>query len=183
MTPMPNRFAEVGALCLIHPEAFPPGEQNDAARLTFLKSTVIPILNEIDGGNWGLMTKTEQNNRVPVDVIMWRQTREFVDCLTGTGAAWLPFPPAPAGWVWTEADWGIPDDTPAVGPVPTLNYDESQVIAFIDDAVQVYKRAHVTPDPYAAIWATRMQYDFFTMGYAAARAKHLNELRQTLGLS
>jgi len=53
---MPNRAKEVNTLCKAHPEAFPQNENNDSARLAFLKGTIIPELNKLDGGHWGYMT-------------------------------------------------------------------------------------------------------------------------------
>ena len=101
---MPNRSAEVAALCAQHPEAFPPGDQNDAARLAFLQGTMIPTLNKLDGGQWGFMTKTDQGGKVPCDILMWRPTNDVVDCMTGTGSAWIVHEPPPPAWVWTAVD-------------------------------------------------------------------------------
>ena len=103
---MPNRSAEVAALCAQHPEAFPPGDQNDPARLAFLKGTIIPTLNRLDGGQWGFMTKTDQGGKVPCDILMWRPTNDVVDCMTGTGGAWIVHAPPPPAWVWTAVDDG-----------------------------------------------------------------------------
>lgn len=62
-------------------------------------------------------------------------------------------------------------------------YDEGQITAFIDDATALYRQAGRTPDPHALIWVARVQFDAFTIGYPASRAKHLAELQQALGLS
>lgn len=113
---MPNRSAEVAALCAQHPEAFPPGDQNDPARLAFLKGTIIPALNRLDGGQWGFMTKTDQGGKVPCDILMWRPTNDVVDCMTGTGGTWIVHDPPPPAWVWTAVDG--PDIGPIIGPGP-----------------------------------------------------------------
>ncbi len=103
---MPDRYFHVSDLCIQNAMAndftvpgdtgpvkvaFPQGEENDAYRLHFLKSVIIPHLNALDNGRWGVLTKQEQNDRVPVDVLMWRDTNEFADCMTGVGAMWQPF--------------------------------------------------------------------------------------------
>jgi hypothetical protein len=124
---IPNRFAEVSAICAAHPDAFPQDERNDSARLTLLRTVIVPELNKIDGGNWGVMTKTNQGGKVPCDILMWRPTREIVDCMTGSGAMWgeLPGVPPPE-WVWT------PVEAPAPEPVP----NPPPVVPAISDAFQ-----------------------------------------------
>ncbi len=97
----PHRLDEVRAICGHHPEAFPAGEGNDAARLVLLQTVIIPELNADDDGQWGYLTKTDQHDKVPCDVLMWRPTREVIDCLTGTGACWIVHAPPPPEWVWT----------------------------------------------------------------------------------
>lgn len=173
---MPNRFREVSVLCGQHPEAFPQGAENDPARLKFLSTIVIPSLNTVDGGKWGLCTKTDQGGKVPVDVLMWKDTREIVDCLTGTGACWITFPSLPPqAWVWTPVG-NVPP------PVGTVGYDEGQVAAFIQDDRNAYDEAHHAIDAGFAIWVARMTWDAPTLGWTASRAKHLAELRAALGL-
>ena len=63
-----------------------------------------------------------------------------------------------------------------------IPYDEQQVIAFLNDVDATYKEAHAPVNLLALVWPTRMQFDAVTMGYQAARQKHLNELRVALGL-
>ena len=151
---MPNRVAEVAAICAAHPEAFPQGEQNDPARLVLLQTVIIPTLNAIDGGQWGCMTKTEQGNKVPCDILMWKPTGEFTDCLTGTGAFWNPFPPAPPEWVWTA----VAGSAPAPGPVP----DPAQLPSENDFQILV--------DLLAAVNANTLQLDALTKQLASALA-------------
>ena len=57
---VPNRFADVDAICRAHPEAFVQGEQHDATRLRLLRTVIIPALNRLDEGEWGYLTKTDQ---------------------------------------------------------------------------------------------------------------------------
>lgn len=132
---MPNRFDEVKSLADQHPEAFPPGADNDPARLNFLTTIVIPFLNVMDNGDWGLLTKTDQGGRVPVDIIMWRDSREFVDCLTGTGAMWQIFAPAPPEWVWTPVgDPTPPTPEPPPTPPPTIHHIALKLVGSINSA-------------------------------------------------
>jgi len=63
-----------------------------------------------------------------------------------------------------------------------IPYDEQQVIAFLNDVDATYKEARAPVNTLALVWPTRMQFDAVTMGYQAARQKHLNELRVALGL-
>lgn len=63
------------------------------------------------------------------------------------------------------------------------SYDEQQVLAFTDDVIAAYLRADVIPDKRAATWVGRMQFDAVTMGYPAARAKHLADVWSGLPIS
>lgn len=103
---VPDRSAQVRAICERHPEAFPQTDQNDTARLVLLRGVIIPQLNVDDGGAWGYLAKTDQrlpdgSYKVPCDVLVWRPTNETVDCMTGSGACWIVQGAAPPAWVWT----------------------------------------------------------------------------------
>lgn len=181
---MQNRFQEVARLCQDHPEVFAvPPEQNDASRLNFLATIIVPSLNAIDGGQWGLLQKVDQGNRIPVDIAMWKDTGEFADVMTGTGATWIPYPPAPPAWVW------VPSSTVGTSPSPippsggATSYDEGQVNAFIADAVEAYSEAGATPGAGSAVWVARMVWDARDIGWEAARSKQLAALRSSLGLN
>jgi len=187
MASMPNRSQEVAALCAKHPEAFPPGDQNDPSRLKFLQGTIIPELNKLDGGRWGYMTKTDQGGKVPCDILMWRDTNDVVDCMTGTGSSWIVHAPPPPAWVWTAVGTTPKPQPPTGGgttpPSSSLAYDENQVSGFITDVEKAYADAGKFFDGHAGIWVGRMQFDAFSMGYSGARAKHLAALRSSLGLT
>jgi hypothetical protein len=115
----PDRSAEVRVLCAAHPEAFgPPDETNDARRLALLRTWIVPALNQLDGGRWGLLTKPEQNNRVICDCIVWADTREHFDIVTGTGPCWIPHGPMNANWVWTPVASPAPTPAPIAPVVP-----------------------------------------------------------------
>ncbi len=103
---VPDRSVEVRAICERHPEAFPQTDQNDVARLILLRAVIIPTLNQIDGGQWGYLTKTDQRlpaggYKVPCDVLVWRPNGVTVDCMTGNGACWIVQGVAPPQWQWT----------------------------------------------------------------------------------
>lgn len=98
----PNRAADVRALCAGHRDAFgPPDETNDARRLAFLREWLIPALNLLDGGKWGGLRKDDQGGKRTCDVIVWADTREHFDVLTGTGPTWIPHGVlSNPAWVW-----------------------------------------------------------------------------------
>lgn len=103
---VPDRSADVRAICERHPEAFPQTDQNDTARLVLLRGVIIPTLNERDGGRWGYLTKTDQrlpdgSYKVPCDILMDRVSSVLVDCMTGSGACWIEHDPPPPEWQWT----------------------------------------------------------------------------------
>ena len=184
VAPMPNRFATVSFLCERHPEAFPQDENNDAARLAFLKGTIIPTLNRTDDGKWGYMTKTDQGGKVPCDILMWRDTNQVVDCLTGIGAAWLEHAPPPPAWVWTSVDVAPPEPIPPTPHPPSGHgdpYSDAQVIEFTDDCILAFVSVGATPDKAASVWIGRMQFDATQIGYAKAREKQLRALKDALG--
>ena len=125
---LPNRYPEVAAICARFPASFPhdaaghPTADNDAARLVLLQRIIIPTLNLIDDGQWGYLTKTDQDDKVPCDILMWRPTNEVIDCMTGSGACWIPHAPPPPEWIWTSVEPFIPpvDPTPPDASVPVF---------------------------------------------------------------
>jgi hypothetical protein len=56
---------------------------------------------------------------------MWRPTNDVVDCMTGTGGAWIVHPPPPPAWVWTEVP--DPDPHPPADIVARLKSIESKL--------------------------------------------------------
>jgi hypothetical protein len=138
----------------------------------------------MDDGCWGYMTKTDQGNKVPCDIMMWKDTNEVVDCMTGTGGTWIPHDPPPPEWVWTAVGSTPTPVPPEPGPTPPtpLAYDEGQVEGFIADIRGVYESAQQFFDGRSAIWTGRMQYDAFFIGYQDARAKQLAACKSALGV-
>ena len=115
----PDRSATIMALCAAHPEVFDvPPEQNDSSRLAFLQSTILPELNRIDGGQWGLLGKGDQGNKIPCDIVVWHPTLEHFDVMTGTGGSWQPRGVvANPAWSWQPAP-GAPAAPPPPPPPP-----------------------------------------------------------------
>jgi hypothetical protein len=143
-TSVPNRYADVDAICNAHPEAFVRGPEHDNTRRALLINTIIPTLNADhpeDRNGWGYMTKTDQPQgdgtyKIPCDVLMWRRTNESVDCLTGSGAMWeVHDEPAPPEWVWTASEGAPPEPVP-VPPDPTP--DDASVPVWFAPGVAAY---------------------------------------------
>lgn len=118
MSTIPNRSSEVAQLVSANPSYFIPGPDFDNNRLNFLRTIAIPSLNKLDSGRWGLMTKTDQNNKIPCDIIMWKDTNEVVDCLAGTGAGWSVLGVAPPAWIWTAVNT---EPIPIPEPIPPVD--------------------------------------------------------------
>src|SRR5437899_9231764 len=123
----PDRSRDVQTLCAQHPEGFgPPAETNDARRLVLLQTVIVPFLNQIDGGRWGVLVKTNQGGKIPCDILAWKDTLEIFDVMTGTGASWIPVgritDPA---WQWQAVGAASPD--PA--PTPTPPVDLAPILA------------------------------------------------------
>jgi hypothetical protein len=59
-------------------------------------------LNTLDNGQWGCLVKTDQGGKIPADILVWRDTREHFDVITGDGGpAWIAYGTVPKPeWVW-----------------------------------------------------------------------------------
>jgi len=64
---------------------------------------------------------------------------------------------------------------------PVSPYDDQEVIGFASDLFLAYAAVGRLPDPEAAVWIGRMQFDAWTIGYARARVTQLENLRTALG--
>lgn len=63
---------------------------------------IVTHLNSFDGGKWGVLVKEDQGGKIPGDIIVWNDTMEHFDVLTGDGGpAWQPrgIVPNPR-WTW-----------------------------------------------------------------------------------
>jgi hypothetical protein len=182
---VPNRFADVEAICAAHPEAFPPGDANDPARLKLLTETMVPTINADhpeDGGNWGVLTKTDQNGKIPCDVMVWRPGTVTIDVMTGTGASWDVHGPAnnPA-WVWTPCgDAGDGSDV-----WDGVAFEDDKAVQFGTVCNETYAECGAPIDPgMISVHSARTAYDYYValMGWAACLEKHTNEFRAEYGL-
>jgi hypothetical protein len=181
---VPNRFADVEAICLAHPESFPPGADNDAARLQLLTETMVPQINRDhpeDGGNWGVLTKTDQGGKIPCDVMVWRPGTVTIDVMTGTGASWDVHGAANNPlWLWTacpgdDGDAGVSDGA----------YDEAKSIEFGTACNEVYVESGAAVDPgMISVHSQRCAYDYYVQGmpWDECLEKHVAEFRAVYGL-
>lgn len=127
----PNRAADVRRLCIGHTDAFgPPDATNDARRLDFLRTWLIPALNLLDGGKWGCLRKNDMGGKIPCDVIVWQDTREHFDVLTGTGPTWIPHGVlSNPAWVWEPVTVSPEPPLPAPPAPPGPSIDPSAILA------------------------------------------------------
>jgi hypothetical protein len=191
---VPNRYADIDAICAANPQAFAPGPEHDNTRRELLIGTIIPTLNADhpeDRDGWGYMTKTDQPQgdgtyKIPCDVIMWRKTNESVDCLTSSGAMWnVHDEPAPPEWIWTAAESGtVPEGgTDLSGDAPP--YDDERAVAFGLACNDAITEAEVTPDGgMVSVHSQRCAYDYYVKGmdWPACYDKHVNAFRAEYGL-
>jgi hypothetical protein len=191
---VPNRRADVEAICAAHPEAFPPGDANDPARLALLTETMVPTINRDhpeDGGNWGVLTKTDQNNKIPCDVMVWRPGTVTIDVMTGTGASWDVHGAANNPlWLWTacpgsgdgESEGG--ENGGAEGGIGAP-YDDAKAVEFGTACNEVYTESGAAIDPgMISVHSQRCAYDYYVVGmpWDECLEKHTNEFRAEYGL-
>jgi hypothetical protein len=191
---VPNRYADVDAICRANPDAFAPGPDHDDTRRVLLLDVIIPTLNADhpeDRGGWGYMTKTDQPQadgtyKIPCDVMMWRKTNESIDCLTSEGAMWnVHDEPAPPEWIWTAAeDATVPEGGEDLSD-EAPPYDEEHSVAFGLACNDAYTESGATPDGgMIAVHAQRCAYDYYVKGlpWDACYTKHVDAFRAEYGL-
>lgn len=120
----PNRAVEVAAIVGNHRELF--GTDDSRRGILYFICTA---LNGVDDNNWGVLLKTDRDNFIPSDIIVWAPTREHFDALGGDPdrAIWLPLGVItnPA-WLWAPADRVKPPLEPPAPPAPVLHPDPPQ---------------------------------------------------------
>ena len=135
----PNRQSQVADI--IAPFLpFPTGDAHDPARLKVLLENIIPGLNRLDGGRWGCLMKTDQGNKIPCDVLVWKDTNEVIDCLTRDGATWNNMGPNvdnPA-WKWTA----VANTEPAPPIVPDPVEPGTEPVITRSEFVDVVNELH-----------------------------------------
>lgn len=116
----PNRSADVARILATLPHhAKTPTDEGRRANLF----VIVRELNKQDGGSWGVLVKTDQAGKIPGDIIVWRETREHFDVISGAGdPVWIAHGPVTrAQWVWraVEGVVPVPDPDPDPDPDPT----------------------------------------------------------------
>jgi hypothetical protein len=189
---VPNRAADVEAICAAHQEAFPPGDANDPARLALLTETMVPQINRDhpeDGGNWGVLTKTDQANKIPCDVMVWRVGTVTIDVMTGTGASWDVHGAANNPlWLWTACPGdGGSEGGESGGDAGGIGapYDDAKAVEFGTACNEVYTESGAAIDPgMISVHSQRCAYDYYVVGmpWDECLEKHTNEFRAEYGL-
>jgi hypothetical protein len=104
----PDRSAEVRAFYASHPEHF-TADRHDENRRRSLPALIAHLEagNPGDRGKWGVLVKTDRANKVPCDVIVWKDTGEHFDIMTSTGGMWEAHGPISVNgggaWFWAPA--------------------------------------------------------------------------------
>ena len=98
---------------------------------------VVAALNKFDQTkDWGILIKTDQGNKVPNDVVVWKPTMRHIDVLPGEGfkAIWddkgIVDNPS---WVWAAP--GPVGDDPVVVQPPTSQPDDQPTVEEIVQAI------------------------------------------------
>jgi hypothetical protein len=135
--PAPDRRAEVRkAFESLTVQGEVPGDEPRRQNLY----AVGRYLNAIDGGQWGILVKTDQRDKmpsgyIPADILVWRPTREHFDVIGGSGhPTWLAYGvlPKPA-WVWREIPPSVVTPDPDPEPEPEPDPGEPSLIALLEE--------------------------------------------------
>ena len=101
----PDRSATVRAFYAVHPEHF-TADRHDENRRRSLPALIthLETMHPTDRGKWGVLVKTDRGNRIPCDVLVWRDTGEHFDVMNSQGGMWDPHGPISANgggaWFW-----------------------------------------------------------------------------------
>jgi len=105
----PDRSATVRAFYAAHPEHF-TADRHDENRRRSLPALIahLEATHPSDRGKWGVLVKTDRNNKVPCDVIVWKDTDQSIDIMDSQGGLWAPHDGTihTAGgdaWLWAPA--------------------------------------------------------------------------------
>jgi hypothetical protein len=129
----PDRSATVRAFYASHPEHF-TADRHDENRRKSLPALIahLDAVNPGDRGKWGVLVKHDRNDKVPCDVIVWKDTLQSVDIMDATGGIWGPHDGTirdGGDWHWAPASvvdptgeeralQGPPFDGATPGPTP-----------------------------------------------------------------
>ena len=101
----PDRSATVRAFYAVHPEHF-TADRHDENRRRSLPALIahLEATHPTDRGKWGVLVKTDRNNKIPCDVLVWRDTGEHFDVMDSHGGMWDPHGPisvnGAGAWFW-----------------------------------------------------------------------------------
>jgi hypothetical protein len=104
----PDRSATVRAFYASHPEHFTT-ERHDEDRRKSLPALIahLETVNPGDRGKWGVLVKTDRNNKIPCDVIVWKDTGDHFDIMDSQGGMWGAHGPISVNgggaWFWAPA--------------------------------------------------------------------------------
>lgn len=87
---------------------------HDDARRAYLMLVMLPQLNLSEGpnnGKWGYLIKTEQGNKIPADIAVWKDTLDHFDILTDKGPTWGEHGKIQPSWKFGEVS-SLPVDPP-----------------------------------------------------------------------
>lgn len=178
--PAPNRSAEVAQILgTLGPVVESP---TDDARRSALYTIARQLVSRGDCC-WGVLVKTDQGNKVPADILVWRPTLEIFDIMTGgvVSPTWIPKGTIPnTAWIWQAADTTAPDPstppatTPGTvpaqgGPVVNLEPLQSHLDASIATALKV------VTDAQAALLADEIKWRKEQQDTSAALLAAVNE--------
>jgi len=110
----PNRSATVHAFYKAHPEFF-TAERHDENRRRSLPFLIeqLEATHREDVGRWGVLVKHNQNDKIPCDVLVWRDTGEHFDVVSSTEGIWIPHGPISVNggdnWFWAPY-WEVNPD-------------------------------------------------------------------------
>lgn len=150
----PDRSATVRAFYAAHPEHF-TAERHDENRRKSLPALVAHLdsAHPEDAGRWGVLVKTDRNNKIPCDVLVWADTGEHFDVMDSQGGMWGPHGPihvnagGPGIWFWAPASvvdpngeeralqgppYQLPGPDPGPGPSPLPPVDLAPIKAQLD---------------------------------------------------
>lgn len=131
--PAPYRAAEVAQIL----SALPPAVESatdDARRANLF--AIARQLNARGDCCWGVLVKTDQGNKIPADILVWRPTLEHFDVMSGSNPPGAPVNPTwdPKGivpngrWMWQAAPDGSLPDPPQSAPPPSPSGSPAPII-------------------------------------------------------
>jgi hypothetical protein len=111
---MPDRSSTVRSYYLQHPEWF-TAERHDENRRRSLPHLIetLHTVHPEDADQWGVLVKTDRNNKIPCDVLVWLGDQNHVDVCDSQGGIWIPHGNIAinGGGRWTWAPPSVVDPT------------------------------------------------------------------------